>query len=354
MKKTIALALALLLCFSVFAQGASEAKAETPALKVGMVTDSGTIDDRSFNQGTFEGVQKAAEEFGLECTYLRPSGTTTTDYVTAITDLYDAGYRFIACPGFLFSDAVAQVQEMYDDLMLVIIDDAMSSAGIGPNTVAVVFKEHESGFLAGLATALKLEEGSVGFLGGMEIPSVQKFNWGFQQGVIYANENYGTKITMDPSNFVYSGSFADIALGQQIANTLFSKGVDVVFCAAGTTGVGGLNETKNRALSGENVWAVGVDVDQYYEGDLGNGKSCILTSAMKDVTGVAYDMVKAAVEGKFPGGTLLTLGVADDRAGIPASNPNITPEIEAKVAEVAALIKAGTVVVRDNGAGLIK
>ena len=353
MKKTIALALALLLCFSVFAQGAAEAKAGTPTLKVGMVTDSGTIDDRSFNQGTFEGVKKAADEFGLECTYLRPSGTTTTDYVTAITDLYDAGYRFIACPGFLFADAVAQVQAMYDDLMLVIIDDALS-AGIGANSVAVVFKEHESGFLAGLATALKLEEGSVGFLGGMEIPSVQKFNWGFQQGVIYANENYGTKITMDESNFVYSGSFADIALGQQIANTLFSKGVDVVFCAAGTTGVGGLNETKNRALSGENVWAVGVDVDQYYEGDLGNGKSCILTSAMKDVTGVAYDMVKAAVEGKFPGGTLLTLGVADDRAGIPASNPNLTPEIEAKVAEVAALIKAGTVVVRDNGAGLIK
>ena len=336
MKKTIALALALLLCFSVFAQGASEAKTDTPALKVGMVTDSGTIDDRSFNQGTFEGVKKAADEFGLECTYLRPSGTTTTDYVTAITDLYDNGYRFIACPGFLFADAVAQVQAMYDDLMLVIIDDALS-AGIGKNSVAVIFKEHESGFL-----------------GGMEIPSVQKFNWGFQQGVIYANENYGTKIEMDPSNFVYSGSFADIALGQQIANTLYSKGVDAVFCAAGTTGVGGLNEAKNRALSGEKVWAVGVDVDQYYEGDLGNGTSCILTSAMKDVTGVAYDMVKAAVEGNFPGGSLLLLGVADDRAGIPATNPNLTPEIEAKVAEVAALIKAGTVVVSDNGAGLIK
>ena len=353
MKKTIALALALLVCFSVFAQGAAEAKAGTPTLKVGMVTDSGTIDDRSFNQGTFEGVKKAAEEFGLECTYLRPSGTTTTDYVTAITDLYDAGYRFIACPGFLFADAVAQVQAMYDDLMLVIIDDALS-AGIGANSVAVVFKEHESGFLAGLATALKLEEGSVGFLGGMEIPSVQKFNWGFQQGVIYANENYGTKITMDESNFVYSGSFADIALGQQIANTLFSKGVDVVFCAAGTTGVGGLNETKNRALSGENVWAVGVDVDQYYEGDLGNGKSCILTSAMKDVAGVAYDMVKALADGTFPGGQLLTLGIKEDRAGIPASNPNLTPEIEAKVAEVVELIKAGKVVISDNGNGLIK
>ena len=349
MKKTIALLMALLLCFSVFAQGAQESS----KLKVGMVTDSGTIDDRSFNQGTFEGVKKAAEEFGLECTYLRPSGTTSTDYVTAITDLYDAGYRFVACPGFLFSDAVAQVQSMYDDLKLVIIDDGLS-AGIGKNTVAVLFKEHESGFLAGLATALRLQKGSVGFLGGMEIPSVQKFNWGFQQGVIYANENYGTKIEMDPSNFVYSGSFADIALGQQIANTLYSKGVDAVFCAAGTTGVGGINEAKNRRLSGEDIWAVGVDVDQYYEGDLGNGTSCILTSAMKDVTGVAYDMVKAVVEGNFPGGTLLTLGVADDRAGIPASNPNLTPEIEATVAEVAALVKSGKVVVRDNGEGLIK
>ena len=94
MKKTIAVLLALVLCFSVFAQGAAESK--STALKVGMVTDSGTIDDRSFNQGTFEGVKKAAEEFGLEYTYLKPSGTTTTDYVTAITDLYDAGYRFVA------------------------------------------------------------------------------------------------------------------------------------------------------------------------------------------------------------------------------------------------------------------
>ena len=353
MKKTIALALALLLCFSVFAQGASEAKTDTPALKVGMVTDSGTIDDRSFNQGTFEGIKKAADEFGLECTYLRPSGTTTTDYVTAITDLYDNGYRFIACPGFLFADAVAQVQAMYDDLMLVIIDDALS-AGIGKNSVAVIFKEHESGFLAGLATALKLEEGSVGFLGGMEIPSVQKFNWGFQQGVKYANDNFGTTVSMKAENFVYSGSFADLALGQQLANAMYARGVKVIFAAAGGTGVGAINEAKNRRLAGQDVWAVGVDVDQYSVGDMGNGQSCILTSAMKDVAGVAYDMVKALADGTFPGGQLLTLGIKEDRAGIPASNPNLTPEIEAKVAEVVELIKAGKVVISDNGNGLIK
>ena len=102
MRKLLAVLLMVALSFSVFAAGTKDA-ATADALKLGMVTDSGTIDDRSFNQGTWEGVARAAEELGLECTYLRPSGTTTTDYLTAISDLYDQGYRFIACPGYLFS-----------------------------------------------------------------------------------------------------------------------------------------------------------------------------------------------------------------------------------------------------------
>mgnify|MGYP004693895823 CR=1 FL=1 len=355
MKRLFTVMLVLLLSVALFAQGSSETSTAKKAekLKVGMVTDSGTIDDRSFNQGTWEGVKKAADELGLESTYLRPSGTTTTDYVTAISDLYDAGYRFIACPGYLFAEAVAQCQDMYKDLKLVIIDDSLSD-GIGPNTVAVVFKEQESGFLAGVATALKLGKGSVGFVGGLEIPAVQKFNWGFQQGVAYANSNLGTSIAMDPSNFVYSGSFADLALGQQLATAMYNKGVNAIFAAAGGTGVGVINEAKNRRLSGQDVWAVGVDVDQYSVGDMGNGQSCILTSAMKDVAGVAYDMVKDAVADTYKGGQLLTLGVPEGRAGIPASNPNLNAEIEAKVAEVAALVKSGAVKVQDTAAGLIK
>ena len=205
MKKILAIVLMACISLAVFAGGASESA--DGKLMLGMVTDSGTIDDRSFNQGTYEGVKMAADELGLQCTYLRPSGTTTTDYLTAITDLYDQGYRFIACPGYLFAEAVGQAQEMFDDLMLIIIDDALA-AGIGENTVAITFKEQESAFMAGVATALKLGEGSVGFVGGLEIPAVQKFNWGFQQGVAYANENLGTNIEMDPTNFVYQGSFA--------------------------------------------------------------------------------------------------------------------------------------------------
>ncbi len=350
MKKTLAVLLMAVLSLAVFAAGSAESASD--ALMLGMVTDSGTIDDRSFNQGTYEGVAQAAEELGLQCTYLRPSGTTTTDYLTAISDLYDNGYRFIACPGYLFAEAVAQAQEMYPDLMLIIIDDALA-AGIGENTVAITFKEQESGFMAGLATALKLQTGDVGFVGGLEIPSVQKFNWGFQQGVAYANENFGTSVNMDPSNFVYQGSFADLAGGQQLAIAMYDKGVDAIFAAAGGTGVGVINEAKNRRLAGEDVWAVGVDVDQYSVGDMGNGESCILTSAMKDVTGVAYDQAMAAANGTFKGGTHLILGVAEDRAGIPATNPNLTPEIEAEVAEVAQLIKNGTITVQDTADGLI-
>ena len=351
MKKTIAILLVIALAFSVFASGSKES-GSAGKLMLGMVTDSGTIDDRSFNQGTYEGVKKAADELGLQCTYLRPSGTTTTDYLTAISDLYDNGYRFIACPGYLFAEAVAQAQQMYPDLMIVIIDDALA-AGIGPNTVAITFKEQETGFMAGVATALKLQSGDVGFVGGLEIPAVQKFNWGFQQGVAYANENLGTAISMDSSNFVYQGSFADLAGGQQLAMAMYDKGVDAIFAAAGGTGVGVINEAKNRRLAGQDVWAIGVDVDQYSVGDMGNGESCVLTSAMKDVAGVAYDQAIAAANGTFKGGVHLNLGVAEGRAGIPASNPNLTPEIEAQVAEVAKLITDGTIVVQDTADGLI-
>ena len=322
------------------------------ALKVGMVTDSGTIDDRSFNQGTWEGLQRAAEELGLECTYLRPNGTTTGDYTTAIYDLYDQGYRFIACPGYLFEDAVREVQQECPDLQILLIDSTLGE-DVGPNTIAVSYNEHESGFLAGVAAAVELVDGSVGFVGGIEIPAVQKFNWGFQQGVAFANDNYGTTVEMAPSNFVYSGSFADLALGGQLATAMYDSGVDVIFAAAGGTGVGVINEAKSRRLAGQNVWAVGVDVDQYTVGDMGNGESCILTSAMKYVDKAAYDLVYAAYNNEFPGGTNELRGAATADLGIPETNPNLSAETMEIVAEVEQMIIDGSIVVQDTADGLI-
>lgn len=347
MKKILTVALMLVLALSVFGGGASEATTAEAKLKVGMVTDSGTIDDRSFNQGTWEGIKKAADELGLESTYLRPAGTTTGDYMNAISDLYDQGYRFIGCPGYLFAEAVAEAQAAYSDLYIVILDSTIEG-GAGPKTVTISWKEQESGFLAGVATAVELQSGDVGFVGGIEIPSVQKFNWGFQQGVAYANENFGTTINMDPSNFVYSGSFADLALGGQLATAMYDKGVKAVFAAAGGTGVGVINEAKSRRLAGQDVWAVGVDVDQYSVGDMGNGQSCILTSAMKYVDKAAYDMVYACYNGTFPGGTDKLLGADTSDLGIPATNPNLSDSTMAIIAEVEADIIAGKIAVQDN------
>ena len=225
---------------------------------------------------------------------------------------------------------------------------------VGDNTVSIFFAEHESGFLAGVAAALQVAEGEAGFIGGMEIPAVQKFNWGFQQGVAYANENLGTDVGIKAENVVYQGTFDNVAAGQQIAAGMFDKGVDVIFCAAGGVGIGGINEAKGRAKSGEEVWIVGVDVDQYAEGIYEGDKSVILTSAMKYIDVATYDMITAELEGTFPGGQMLTLDTSNNGVGIPQDNPNLDSAVESKVADVFDMIAAGDIVVSDEQGSLIK
>jgi basic membrane protein A len=338
-------------------ESGSSAPAASPAanFKVGMVTDSGTIDDKSFNQGTWEGALKAAAEFGLDKKYLKPAGSTEADYTKEIGNLYDAGYKFILAPGFKFETAIFQSQDKYPDAKFVIIDGAPHTAEdftpvVKPNTVSVFFAEHESGFLAGVATALEIKEGEAGFIGGMEIPAVQKFNWGFQQGLDYANKNLGTKVTIKAENVVYQGSFDNVAAGGQLAAQMYDRGVKVIFAAAGGVGRGAIQEAINRS----NVWVVGVDVDQYKDGMKADGKSIILTSAMKKIDTVAYDMIKAEVGGTFPGGQTLTFHDKNDGIGLPVENPNLSADTQAKVAEVLAKLKSGEITVASVQGSLIK
>lgn len=338
--------------------GEGENKAPAADFKVGMVTDAGTIDDRSFNQGTWEGIQEAAEEFGLDTKYLKPAGTTEAQYSTEITNLYDAGYKFIVTPGYKFETAIFAAQDKYPDAKFVLIDgeprDANGNSSIKENTVAIYYAEHESGFIAGVATAVHMQEGDVGFIGGMEIPPVQKFNWGFQQGLNYANDNYGTNVTLKKENVIYQGSFDNVAAGSQLAAQMYDKGVKVIFAAAGGVGVGAINEAKTRALDGEEVWVVGVDVDQYVEGEYEAGKSVILTSATKKIAKSAYDMIWAETEGKFPGGQVMVFDAKTDGVGLPEENPNLSSEAKAAADEVFEKIKAGEITVAAEQGDLIK
>ncbi|MGE5583716.1 MAG: BMP family lipoprotein [Bacillota bacterium] len=327
-------------------------------LKVGMVTDSGTIDDKSFNQGTWEGVVRAGKELKLETKYLKPSGTTEADYLKEIGNLCDAGFTMVVCPGFKFETAIFQAQDKYKDVKFVIIDGTPHAGDYKPvvkkNTVSIFYAEHESGFLGGLAAALQLKNGEMGFIGGMEIPAVQKYNWGFQQGVQYANEKFGTKITIKPENVVYQGSFDNVAAGQQLAAQMFDRGVKAIFCAAGGVGIGGINEAKARAKAGKEAWIIGVDVDQYAEGIYDGKKSIILTSAMKRIDQSAYDMVKAAKNNKFPGGQTLIFNAKNNGVGIPAKNPNLRSDVQTQVAVVFKKLQSGEIKVSDQRGNLIK
>lgn len=360
-KRAIALALSALMITGLVGCGNSSESGEAK-LNVGMVTDAGTIDDKSFNQGTWEGILQAKDDLGVNENYLKPTGTTEAEYMKEITNLYDAGYKFIVTPGYKFETAVYNAQEKYQDAKFVLIDGAPNNGKngdekvekVGDNTVSIFFAEQESGFLAGVAAALELKEGEFGFIGGMEIPSVQKFNWGYQQGIKYANENLGTKISIKSENVIYQGSFDNVAAGQQLAGTMYDNGVKAIFVAGGSLGVGVIKEAKDRVLKGEEAWVIGVDVDQYDDGIYEGNKSVVLTSAVKKISNATYDIIKDELDGNFPGGQTLRFDVKNDGVGIPEENPNLSEDTITKVKEVYEKIKNGEIVVSSEKGDLIK
>ena len=351
-KKFLALALSALMVTGLVGCGSNSNSGNTSetTLEVGMVTASGTIDDKSFNQGTWEGIKKAEKELGVEKNYMQPSGETEANYLTEIQNLYDSGYKFIVTPGYKFETAIYKAQEQYADAKFVILDGAPHNGDnnyvVAENTVAIYFAEEQSGFAAGIAAAVELKDGELGFIGGLEIPSVQKFDYGFQQGVAYANENYGTNVSLKAENIVYSGSFVDTALGQQLAAQMYDRGVKAIFAAAGGVGTGVITEAKSRVVNGEEVWVIGVDSDQYADGIYEGNKSVVLTSAIKKIDEATYQMIEKQLNDEFPGGETLRFDAANGGVGIPAENPNLSEDTVTKVNEVLEAIKSGDIVVK--------
>lgn len=362
MRKKLSVFLASLLCVSLLAgcggDGNSNNNSNTVAngkyqmidtdLKVGMATDAGNIDDRSFNQNTWEGIAGSVKN----CKYIRPAGETDADYIEAIGNLYDAGYRFIVLPGYKFERAVYEVQNKYPDAKFVILDgtavDGSGNEALANNTVGIYFAEQQGGFLAGVAAAVEIQKGNFGFIGGMEIPSVMNFEAGFEQGIQYANENLGTNITLNPQDVVYQGSFDDKAGGQQIAAQMYDRGVKVIFTAAGGTGIGAITEAKSRAATGNNsVYVIGVDIDQYEDGiyDTSSNGSVVLTSAMKYLDRATIDMIQDEINGQFKGGQIITLTVANGGIGIPEDNPNLSESTLTTLRQVLADLQSGEIIV---------
>ena len=351
-KKVMALVLSALMVTGLVGCGSDNnaSKSEEGKLKVGMVTDTGTIDDKSFNQGTWEGIKEAEKSFGLETTFMQPNGESESSYLTEIQNLYDSGYKFIVTPGYKFETAIYKAQSQYEDAKFVLIDgepnDGNDNYLVADNTVAVYFAEEQSGFIAGVASAVQLQDGDFGFIGGMEIPSVKKFNYGFQQGVAYANEHYGTNVSLKAENIVYSGSFSDTALGQQLSAQMYDNGVKAIFTAAAGVNIGVITEAKTRVANGQEAWVIGVDSDQYDDGIYEGNKSVVLTSAIKKIDEAAYQIIEDEINGEFPGGQVLRFDAKNDAVGIPSENPNLSDDTIAKVNEVINAIKADEIEVK--------
>lgn len=352
---TLVLVLGLSMLLTACNGGASggETSGSSEKLKVGMVCDAVSVDDKSFNQATWEGITRAQQDFDIETKYLIAGEQTTAGFMQAIDNLYDAGFRMIVTPGFTFSQAIHEAQFKYPDCKFVILDSAPQAEGadapeIAENCAAIDYAAQESGFVAGFACAYQLKEGEFGALFGVEIPPTKLFKTGFQQGVIYANENYGTNIRMKEENFVWSGTFSDAALGQQITAQLYNSGVNLVYAACGTTALGGFNEAKARGEKGEEVWIVGCDVDMYEDGLMSNGESVTMTSTMKNLANSTYDMIQAELEGTFEGGKLIIFDAKNKGVGIPAVNPNIDPEVQAEADKLLQMIADGELTVSDQ------
>lgn len=262
-----------------------------------LITDLGTIDDKSFNQGSFEGLKKFAEENKLEAKYLRPAGEGDQIYKQAIDAAIDAGAKIVVTPGFLFESAVGEAQVQYPDVKFIAVDFEPKEGDnykVGPNTTSILYKEEQSGFLAGYA-AVKDGYTKLGFMGGLAVPAVVKYGFGFIAGANYAAEEMGINVEV---KYNYTGVFEPKPEINTMASSWYKGGTEVIFSCGG-----GIAASILKAAQDNGGKMIGVDVDQK---DMGEE---VITSAMKNLTKSVYESTKSVKDGSFQGGKTQKLGV---------------------------------------------
>lgn len=334
MKKILALALAAMMMLVP-----ALALAET--FELALVTDLGTIDDKSFNQGAWEGLVQYAEEKNVTHKYYQPKEQGTDAYLDSIQLAVDGGAKVIVTPGFLFEEPIFIAQDMYPDVNFVLVDGNPHNADYSEfrtekNVVGIVYAEEQSGFLAGYAV---VKEGytKLGFMGGMAVPAVVRFGIGFIQGAEYAAKELG--LTDVSVNYHYTGAFAATPEAQALAASWYNDGTEVIFACGGAVG----NSVMAAAAASTDKWVVGVDVDQSGESER------VITSATKGLKASVYQAITAYYEGKFPGGEAWVLGADRDGVALPMANSRFTKFAQADYDAIFAKLVAGEVdIVKDD------
>jgi basic membrane protein A len=294
--------------------------------KVGLSTDTGGLNDRSFNHLAYLGLQQAEKQLGVQGRVV--TAASPADYIPNLTALARQGYNLVIGVGFTEIDALKAVAKNFPKTHFAIVDVSNADEGGLKNVEGLLFKEQEAGYLAGYAAGLAAKDRGgkvVSSVGGMKQPPVDRYIAGYQAGAKAAFP--GVK-TLNG----YSQDFEKQALCKEVALNQIQAGSVVVFQVAGGCGLGALDAAKEKG-----VWGVGVDADQSYLG------SYILTSALKRVDTSVFDAIKDAKAGKFKGGTDATYGLDVDGVGIGKFSPKAPKGIAAKVAQVRKQIASGKI-----------
>ncbi|EKV57316.1 basic membrane lipoprotein [Brachyspira hampsonii 30446] len=277
--------------------------------EIALITE-GTIDDKAFNQGAWEGLTQYAKENGKTYKYYQPAQKTTEGYIDSIDLAVSAGAQLIITPNYLFETAIYKSQDNHPDVSFVILDGVPQDGTytdfrIEKNVYSVLYAEEQAGFLAGYAI---VKEGytNLGVIGGMAIPPVIRFGYGFVQGANYAADEMNMPIGSIKINYTYIGNFNAAPENQTLATSWYQSGVQVIFAAAGAAG-----NSVMSAAEQNNGLVIGVDVDQSFE------SPTVITSAIKLIRESVYNAVDSFYNGKFPGGQSVILDAKVKGIGLP-------------------------------------
>ncbi|ABN52802.1 laminaribiose-binding protein /nucleoside-binding protein [Acetivibrio thermocellus AD2] len=318
MKKFLALLLSVIIVFSLTACGGKNSGNNSnnssnnnssnntggKKIKIGMVTDVGGVNDGSFNQSAWEGLQRAQKELGVEVRYAESA--TDADYAPNIEAFIDEGYDLIICVGYMLADATRKAAEANPNQKFAIIDDASIDL---PNVTCLMFEQSQASYLVGLVAGKMTKTNKVGFVVGMVSQTMNEFGYGYLAGVKDANPN----ATILQFN---ANSFSSTETGKSAATTMITNGADVIFHAAGGTGLGVIEGCKDAGK-----WAIGVDSDQSPL-----APENILTSAMKRVDNACFDIAKAVKEGNVKPG-IITYDLKSAGVDIAPTTTNLPKEV---------------------------
>lgn len=328
-KKWLALFMVLVLMVAVFAGCApKEEPAEEPgeevaeepmeeAVKVTMITDTGGLGDESFNDSAYAGLVKASEDFGVEVSVLESQ--TADDYGPNLSAAAEEGTDLIVSVGFLMQSATAEAAAQFPDQKFGIIDETVDA----PNVTGITFKEHEGSFLVGVIAGLMTETNTVGFVGGMQFPLIEKFQYGFEAGVKAVNPDAEIIIN-------FTGAFDNPQLGKENALAQNQAGADVIYHASGACGIGVI-----EAAGEQGFWAIGVDQDQS-----ALDPEHVLCSMIKPVDSATYFMAKSIVEGTFDGSNY-EFGLAEKSVDYSDLAGNVPADVAAQADAYKAAIISG-------------